>query len=97
MLKNFMIFKRKNNGNDKAPTHAISTKIGEEFIELGSCWTREANNGSKFLSCKLSDAWVSTEDNKKTRRGYGIIEDKPEPIIDPSDGRDLTPDDSSPF
>lgn len=86
--------KAKPSDNPKLPSHSISIKVGEEFITVGACWTKEMKNGGKFLSCKLQDAWVSTEDGKKSRRGYGIIEDKPEPIIDPSDGRDLTPDDN---
>lgn len=66
--------------NPKLPTHSISVKVGDEFITIGACWTKNMKNGGKFLSCKLQDAWVNAQDNTKTRKGFGIV---PEPGAEP--------------
>lgn len=70
--KNFTIFKAKPSENEKLPTHAISMKIGEEYVNVGGCWTKDSTNG-KYLSGKLADAWVSTNDDKKARKGYAMV------------------------
>lgn len=108
--KNFSIFKSKPSDNDKLPTHTLSMKIGEEYVTMGGAWTKDSANG-KYLSVKLQDAWVNTQDNTKTRKGYVIVAEDDlnalyehleglkgtERVIDPIDNRDLTPDDSNPF
>lgn len=68
--------KAKPSDNPKLPTHSISVKVGDEFITIGACWTKEMKNGGKFLSCKLQDAWVDTQDGKKSRKGFGIVAEK---------------------
>lgn len=86
MIKNFNIFKLKEQKNDKSPTHSISAKIGEEYINIGVCWTKE-NASGKFLSCKLQDAWVDGKDRTKTRKGFTIIDEKPDDDTEqPPDG-----------
>lgn len=92
MIKSFNIMKAKPSDNPKLPTHSISVKVGEEFITVGACWTKDMKNGGKFLSCKLQDAWVNTQDNTKSRRGYGIIAEQKEvnTNIDPETGIDCT-------
>lgn len=96
--KNFSVFKAKPNENPKLPTHALSMKIGEEYVNVGGAWTKDSTNG-KFLSAKLADAWVGT-DKGKAREGFCIVREseldllegeKIERTIDPMDGRDLTP------
>lgn len=91
MQKFFNIMKAKPSDNPKLPTHSISVKVGEEFITIGACWTKDMKNGGKFLSCKLQDAWVDTTDGKKTRKGYGIVAEQEEDhtAIDPMTGQDL--------
>lgn len=94
MIKNFSIFKQDNKGNEKLPTHAISTKIGDDYVTIGACWTKDSKAG-KYLSCKLSDVWVDTKDSTKSRKSYVIVAEEEielpvEKLIDPSDGRDLT-------
>lgn len=86
--------KAKPSDNPKLPTHVISTKAGEEFINIGACWTKEMKNGQKFLSCKLSDAWVDSQDNTKSRRGFCIVMEQEEDhtAIDPDTGIDLNKD-----
>jgi hypothetical protein len=77
MIKNFSIFKyKKPRTGDKAPTHGISTKIGDEFVEIGACWTKESSNGDKYLSCALQKAWVDHTDRSKTRIGFAIVDEK---------------------
>ena len=82
MIKNFSIFKLKEQKNEKSPTHSISANVGTkekpEYVTLGACWTKESSGG-KFLSCKLQDAWVDGKDNTKARKGFAITEDKPTP------------------
>lgn len=75
MIKNFSIFKNKPSENEKAPTHSISAKIGEEYVNIGVCWTKEAKNG-KFLSCKLQDVYVDHSDRTKCRKGFAIADEK---------------------
>lgn len=95
MIKNFSIFKQDNKGNEKMPTHGISTKIGDEYVTIGACWTKDSKTG-KYLSCKLQDAWVNTQDNTKGRKSYIISEEKEvyyipqDKVIDPISGRDLS-------
>lgn len=94
MNKNFSIFKNKPSDNDKLPTHSISMKVGEEYINIGACWVKNGTNGS-FLSCKLSNAWVDSKDNTKSRKSYVIVAEEEielpkEPIIDPKTGTDLS-------
>jgi hypothetical protein len=75
MIKNFSIFRNKPSDNEKAPTHSISAKIGEEYVNIGVCWTKEAKNG-KFLSCKLQDVYVDHSDRTKCRKGFAIADEK---------------------
>ncbi len=101
MIKNFSIFKQDTKGNDKLPTHSISTNVGTqenpEHVTIGGCWTKEGNKG-KFLSCKLSDTWIDGKDGGKSRRGYGIVAEPEEDhtAVDPKTGKDLN-DPNSPF
>lgn len=105
-FQNFSVFKAKPSDNEKLPTHALSMKLGEEFVNIGGAWTKDASTG-KYLSCKLADAWVSSEDNTKSREGFVIVRvsdlDKLEkelqdkkfadiPSMD-DDGRELNPED----
>jgi len=73
MQKNFSIFKV-DKKSDKQPDYEISMKVGEDFVKVGACWIKDGKNG-KYLSCKLSDAWVDHTDRTKTRKGYSITED----------------------
>jgi uncharacterized protein (DUF736 family) len=75
MIKNFSIFKLKEQKNEKSPTHTISAKIGEEYVTIGCCWTKEGKGG-KFLSCKLQDVYVDHTDNTKTKKGFAIADEK---------------------
>lgn len=74
-IKNFSIFKNKPSDNEKLPTHSISAKIGEEYVTIGGCWTKEGKSG-KYLSCKLQDVWVDHSDRTKCRKGYAIADEK---------------------
>lgn len=75
MIKNFSIFKNKPSDNEKLPTHSISAKIGEEYVNIGACWTKEGKGG-KFLSCKLQDVYVDHTDRTKTKKGFAIVDEK---------------------
>jgi len=75
MIKNFSIFKNKPNDNEKFPTHSISAKIGEEYVNIGACWTKEGKGG-KFLSCKLQDVYVDHTDRTKSKKGFAIADEK---------------------
>ncbi len=76
-IKVFAVFKKKASENEKSPTHSISAKIGEEYMEIGACWTKEGKNG-KFLSCKLQNVYVdhTTQDRTKSRAGFAIVDEK---------------------
>jgi len=75
IYKNFSIFKTKASDNPKAPSHRINMKIGEEYVEIGGCWTKETSKGDKFLSCKLQDVYLNEGDRSKSRKGFGIKEE----------------------
>ena len=99
---NFAIFKADNKGNEKLPTHAINMKVGEKYQNIGGCWTKDGQNG-KFLSAQIAKSWKGEEG--KSREGFVIVPESEldrleakiqelmgtEKIIDPTDGRDLTP------
>ena len=74
-IKNFSIFRAKESKSDKSPTHNISAKIGEEYVNIGACWTKEGKAG-KYLSCKLQDAYVDHTDRTKSRIGVSITDDR---------------------
>lgn len=75
MIKNFSIFKNKPSDNEKFPTHTISAKYGEDYVNIGACWTKEGKGG-KFLSCKLQDVYVDHTDRTKSKKGFAIADEK---------------------
>lgn len=68
IIKSLSIFKNKKVESDKAPSHKLSGRIGESFVDLGSAWTKETKTGDKFLSVQLSKAWVDHTDQSKSRK-----------------------------
>ena len=76
MQKNFSIFKNKPSENEKAPTHRISMKVGDEYISIGACWSKQSNNGEKYLSCKLQDIYVDHTNQSKSKKGFAIVNEK---------------------
>jgi len=68
MIKNFAIFKTKEKKNDNSPDYSISIKVGDKYQNVGGCWLKEGKNGSKYISCKLSDGY-------KNRKGFFITEE----------------------
>lgn len=76
-INNFSIFKKKPSDNEKAPTHGMSTKIGEAFVEIGACWTKKSAKGDSYLSCSLQKEYKDHTDPSKSKKGFAIIEDNP--------------------
>lgn len=76
IIKNFSIFKKKPSENEKAPSHGLSTKIGSEFVEIGSAWTKSTSKGDKYLSAQLAKAWVDHTDSSKTRKSFVIVSEE---------------------
>lgn len=72
IIKNFSIFKKKKTESDKAPTHSMSSKVGDEFMEIGSAWTKETSSGDKYLSAQLSKAY-SKSDGTAVRKSLVIV------------------------
>lgn len=72
IIKSFSLFKARESGNEKAPTHKLSAKIGDEFVEIGSAWTKATAKGDKYLSAQLAKAWVDHTDNSKSRKAIVI-------------------------
>lgn len=98
MIKNFSIFKNKPSDNEKLPTHSISAKIGEEYVTIGACWTKEGKAG-KYLSCKLQDVYVDHTDRTKTKKGFVIVDQTliPKEEQEPNMPPEAPQGDSSPF
>ena len=57
MIQNFTITVMDNNGNENLPTRKISTKIGDNFVQVGSGWVKKDKNNNPFISCKLKDEY----------------------------------------
>lgn len=72
-IKSFSVFKRKEVEEGK-PTHSISTKIGEEYVDIGACWTKDSKNG-KYLSGALQNTWVKN-DGSVGRKSFVIVEEQ---------------------
>ena len=73
-IKTFSIFKntKKTEGSTQ-PDYKLSVKIGDEYIECGAGWIKDGKSG-KFISVKLSDAWVDHTQGK-ARKGFSITID----------------------
>ena len=75
MIKNFSITKNKfKKEGSSAPDYRMSSKIGEEFVEIGACWLKDSKDGSKFFSCKMADVYVDHE-KKLARKGFVITQE----------------------
>lgn len=72
IIKNFSIFRGKETDNEKLPSHKINTKIGDSFVEIGSCWTKEGKNG-KYLSGRLATAYINERDRTKSRKAVVMV------------------------
>jgi len=55
-ITNFAIFKTKEKKSDKSPDYTLSTKNGNEYINIGSGWIKEGKAG-KFISVQLKSAY----------------------------------------
>lgn len=73
IIKSFSIFKGQEPKNDKMPTHRMSAKVGESYVDLGSLWTKTSSKGTKFLSGQLQKAWLDHTDNTKSRKSIVMV------------------------
>jgi uncharacterized protein (DUF736 family) len=55
-MKEFMIF-RADKKSEKQPDYRLSSNIDGKFVNIGAGWSRTSDKGTKFISCKLSDAY----------------------------------------
>ena len=63
MITQFAIFKNNNKKEgSKEPDYNLSTKIGEEFVDIGAAWIKEGKNG-KYFSIQLKKPY-------KDKKGY---------------------------
>jgi len=74
MIKNFTITKQDNQGKDNLPNRKISTKIGDNFIQIGSGWVKNDKNGNPFISGQLKNEFV--KDDGMVYDGYVIITER---------------------
>jgi uncharacterized protein (DUF736 family) len=85
-IKNFSIFKNKDKKKDNDPDYTISINTGTKeqpsYNTCGACWLKDGNDGSKYISCKLSDAYGE-------KRGWHIEVDEPTEAKGKSDGIDF--------
>ena len=78
MIKFFSLMKNKKE-KESQPDYRISTKVGEDYVDIGAAWIKEDKNGNKFLSCKLSDIYKSKD---KIKPGYHISEDEKDEALE---------------
>jgi hypothetical protein len=80
-MKNFSIFKntKKKEGSTQ-PDYKMSVKMGEEYVDCGSCWLKDGKSG-KYFSCKLNDVYVDHTKNV-ARKGFELT-------LDPSNGNEM--------
>lgn len=77
MIKNFALFKVKEKKSDNSPDYELSTKIGDDFIQVGAGWIRESKKGTKFISIKLSEPFEKEYNGKVIKRdGYHLMPDE---------------------
>ncbi len=65
LIKSFFVFKNKTD-KEKAPTHTLSAKVEDSFVEIGAGWTKEGKSG-KFISAQLSKPY------QDKRRGVVMV------------------------
>ena len=94
-MKTFSIFKKDNKGDEKRPTHSISAKIGEDYVEVGVCWTKDGKNG-KYLSCKLQDAYADHTKNI-AKKGFMLVQEGQTEIVESYDEMTEEKGEDSPF
>lgn len=68
MIKQFSIFKVKEKKSPNSPDYSISLKVNDKYATVGGGWIKEMKDGSKYISCKLSDGYKDT-------KGFSIIND----------------------
>ncbi len=73
IIKSFSVFKARASENEKAPSHTLSAKIGEEYVNVGSAWTKTTAKGDKFLSAQLAKVFVDHTDNTKSRKSVVLV------------------------
>lgn len=68
-IKNFSIFKNTRKEKDNQPDYKLSTKIGDEFVNIGAGWikvtkgTEKNPEGIKYISVAIDKKYMITEDN----------------------------------
>jgi len=65
--KNFSCFKVTEKKNDKSPDYRLSTKVGDEYVEIGAGWVKETEKG-KYISFALSKPF-------NDRKGWALVEE----------------------
>lgn len=74
-IKSFSITRNKfKKPEDKTPDYKMSVKIDEEFVECAGLWLKDAKDGSKFFSGKMSNGWVD-HTKGRSRKGFSIVAD----------------------
>lgn len=77
MIKQFIIKKNTiESKNPKAPTHVLIAKVKDEWVNIGSGWSKQNEKGDKYLSCALQNVWVDHTDRTKSRVGFAIANEK---------------------
>ena len=80
MYKQFTVTKNKfKKDGSNEPDYRMNIRIGEEFVETASLWTKEDKNGQKFFSGSMNDVWVDHTKNI-FKKGFVIIEDTKESL-----------------
>ena len=95
IIKSFSIFKNKPSDNEKVPTHSLSAKIGDSYVNIGSCWTKDGKNG-KFLSAQLAKVYVDHSNNTKSRKAVVMCFEEDLIKLCQVAGEDYVVDDSIP-
>ena len=74
MITSFSIWKieyKDGEKKEKSPDYRLTTKAGEEWVEIGAAWKKTTTDGKPYISCKLATPY-------KEKSGYQITEDKPD-------------------
>lgn len=69
---------------DNLPDYKLSTKDGEDFIEIGGAWKKQDKNNQSYISIGLANAfdkdkrpvmYKNKEGKESQRRGYVILDE----------------------
>lgn len=77
MITNFSCWKNDKKENEKSPDYRLSAKVGEEWVDIGAGWIKQAGE-RKYISFSLSRPY-------KDKPGFKLVGEKADERVAPAD------------